>query len=141
METSDYISIIALLVSIGALVYQIYSNRNTIERDLYAAVFREYLMVRIPEGRNQLSIVDGRLHSQQLQQCLSDLRRDILYFKFNNTVFYKALNDIIINIDDLVVSINNEENERDIQSKLMEIDLLINGIYDEVSNVYVHGNR
>lgn len=141
MEVSDYISIIALMVSVFALGYQISSDRYAIERDLYADAFREYLMVRIPEGRNQLKLVDGRLHSQQLQQCLSDLRRDILYFKFYNTVFYEALNNIIINVDELAVSINNEEDERAMQAKLSEIDLLINQIYDEISSVYVYGNR
>lgn len=141
MQTSDFIAGLALVVSVIALAYQIYINRNMMERDLYADVFKEYLMVRIPEARNQLKLVNGRLTSQKLQKCLSDLRRDILYFKFYNSTFYKALDKIILEIDDLVVSINNESDMNSQREMMRRIDPLINSLYDEISRVYVNGNH
>lgn len=97
-------------------------------------------MKSIPYSRNVLRIRDGRLHSYELQKCLSDLRRDILYFKFTNSVFYDTMNGIIIDIDELLVELANEDNENQVRMRMSEIDYKINQIYDEVSNIYIHGN-
>lgn len=141
MTCSDVIAIIALVVSILALVYQVRSNKNALERDLYSNAFREYLMVRIPEGRNHLHLTNGRVSSKTLQKCLSSLLKDALYFKFKNSVFYETLQSIILDIDDLVVSINNEPEEQEKTKKLKEIDYSINRLYDEISDVYIKGNH
>ena len=140
MSITDLIASLALATSIISLGYQIYSNRSMLERDLYADVFRDYLMKSIPYSRNVLRIHDGRLHSYELQKCLSDLRRDILYFKFTNSVFYDTMNGIIIDIDELLVELANEDNENQVRMRMSEIDYKINQIYDEVSNIYIHGN-
>ena len=68
MSITDLIASLALITSIISLGYQIYSNRGMLERDLYADVFRDYLMKSIPYSRNVLRIRDGRLHSYELQK-------------------------------------------------------------------------
>ena len=50
------------------------------------------------------------------------------------------MNGIIIDIDELLVELANEDNENQVRMRMSEIDYKINQIYDEVSNIYIHGN-
>ncbi len=134
---TDAIAIGALCISILTLIIQIRTERASRRRSLFEETFRKYLVNDIPQARNEVEIVNGRWMTKKLQMALSQLRRDMLYFKFYNSSFYNRINAIILKIDDLVVEANNDSDK---SARLpRNLDYHINLLYDEITSVYFSG--
>lgn len=134
---TDAIAIGALFISILTLIIQIRTERASRRRSLFEEAFRKYLVNDIPQARNEVEIVNGRWKTKKLQMALSQLRRDMLYFKFYNSSFYNRIDTIILKIDDLVVEANNDSDK---SARLpRDLDYHINLLYDEITSVYFSG--
>lgn len=134
---TDAIAIGALCISILTLIIQIRTERASRRRSLFEETFRKYLVNDIPQARNEVEIVNGRWKTKKLQMALSQLRRDMLYFKFYNSSFYNRIDAIILKIDDLVVEANNDSDK---SARLpRDLDYHINLLYDEITSVYFSG--
>ena len=86
MEISDYIAIIAILVSIATAIKQwhhdIHMNRMNLEADYFKELYSEHLLHELPKVRKYLYFRDGKLSDVdpldnafylKLKKSLSDL--------------------------------------------------------------------
>lgn len=99
MRVDFVLSGIAILVSGGAVVFEILNsrkiNKTNLESAFYNEIFFEHLIKHIPIARSGIIFKNGHLDkrsAQILSQRISSLRKKMLYFKFRKKKFFDILN-------------------------------------------------
>lgn len=138
METLTLIcSAIAIIISVIA-IYQTKSINNiNLSASYYSKIFDLYLIERIPETRQYLWFdSEGKLtHINKLSEVLADLKKDALYFKYNNPNFYDELCKRTDFLEDYIMELANESTDASIQEeKKNKISVLIEDIYCCIDN-------
>lgn len=96
MEWDNVISIcaavVALLSAIDAHRQNYKINRINLQSGYLDQIYKEHLIYRIPESRKYIEFLHDRLSgTDQLVDELNSIRRDSLYFYFNNKKFFDKL--------------------------------------------------
>jgi len=103
------ISLLALVLSIIVAIVEAYRDaKNTkisIEFEFYKEIYKEYLVCKIPQARGLMWFdANSQLQdSQALIDELNSMRRDSLYFMYNNKNFYKTLKGNLQELEDYIV--------------------------------------
>lgn len=137
------ISILAFLLSI--LVALAESKRDykitkiSIEFEFYREIYKDHLIKKIPEARKYMWISkDGYLKdSQPLIDELNEIRRDSLYFLYNNKSFYSKLKKKLQKLEDYLIKSEAALLVGEEQTAFLDsIQEQLNGIYEVISQAY-----
>lgn len=145
-KISLLLSILALIISVAVAYYQ---NRKENERnktnlwaDYFNTIYKEHLIYKIPESRNYLQFVDNKLiGTEKLIFELNQIRKDSVFFRYNNNSYYVKLKTLLQNLEDYIVKTEEKAFEGGEQTDVMNrIELELDGIYDLISTAYVGAN-
>ena len=142
MSVSDILSLLAILFSVGGVIFEVYNsnkmNRITLENKYYEKIFDDILLYNIPKAREYLCYVGGKLiGTKELQKAIISLRKNALFFKYNNLEFYNQLREISFDIEDYLIN-NEGEIARDEYVKFeKELDTKLEDLYTIISTYSV----
>ncbi|MDT2872880.1 hypothetical protein P7H79_05790 [Lactococcus lactis] len=136
------ISILAILVSAGTVIWQGCQERKRQKIDLkslfYKDIYWEYLIKKIPESRNFVkhSAIENKITgTDKITDELNNIRRDSLFFKFTDKTFYDGICEKLENLEDkyvkadkMILAKYNEFNK--------EVDIMLTEIYDMITSKY-----
>lgn len=137
------ISILALILSaVVAIVEYIRDYKITkinVEFEFYRDIYKKYLTSTIPNARGLMFIdQNGKLQdADHLVEALCAMRRDSMYFMYNNKTFYKDIKKKIQELEDLLVK--SGDSVFDAQDKVefeQNVQKRLEGIYALISNAY-----
>lgn len=138
---STLLSIIAIAISIYAVLYEKKINNNNLQADYYKEIFGDYLKNSIPEVSSKLSYDgNGRLERsyRDVTRVLFEMYAHCGYFKYVDNDFYEQLKNEIQAFDDL--SINKaSESIREIENQtksLIELHQQIERIVQLINKQY-----
>ena len=142
MSVSDFLAIIAIIVSFGGVIYEVYNskkiNRISIENKYYEKVFDDILLYDIPKAREYFCYIGGRLEgTEKLQLALVDLRKKAIFFKYKNLDFYTQLKDTILEIEDYAFNSEGEMTQNQFNEFEQEIDKKLEDLYAIISDYAV----
>lgn len=126
MKASDWIAIIAIVVSVIAtlvsIILPIYFSKKQQNEDLKrthaSLVFDKYLLEKLPkllsklfdnDLNNELTTIDNAETCDEISEILMDIKNiSILYYIINSIDIYNDLKTLIIKADECLVSIPDE---------------------------------
>ncbi|KAA8446949.1 hypothetical protein [Weissella paramesenteroides] len=133
MGLKDWLSLIAIVLSIITFVKNYNFNIRIRERDFAVELYKEILLYKIPESRNKIKFTTdkGITGIEGLQDDLRSLRSNLRYFKFvHQKIFEKLTNEIQKLEDFLVQTDTNKSYDRDDEEKwIKEVTKKIDTIY------------
>lgn len=133
MGLKDWLSLIAIVLSIITFVKNYNFNIRIRERDFAVELYKEILLYKIPESRNKIKFTTdkGITGIEGLQDDLRSLRSNLRYFKFvHQKIFEKLTNEIRKLEDFLVQTDTNKSYDRDDEEKwIKEVTKKIDTIY------------
>lgn len=110
MRLSDTLSVIAIIISIMTVFFEFYytthNNKSSLMSIYYSETYKKYLTSLVPDARmaisynKQTKVLSG---TDMLEEVILDIRKDSLYFKYQNKRFYNKLMEKLDLIDDLLV--------------------------------------
>lgn len=110
MRLSDTLSVIAIIISIMTVFFEFYytthNNKSSLMSIYYSETYKKYLTNLVPDARmaisynKQTKVLSG---TDMLEEVILDIRKDSLYFKYQNKKFYNKLMEKLDLIDDLLV--------------------------------------
>lgn len=143
MELSDVISLGAAAIAIisAIVVYRQTEriNRINLQSAFFDEIYKEHLIRKIPEARRYIGFVNGRLiGTDKLVDELNDIRKDSLYFYYNNKIFFQKLKDIMQELENFLIVREGRIVEVDEQVEIVEkIQNDIERIYACINEFYL----
>ena len=137
------ISILALVLSIVVVIVETVREfkitRIGIEFEFYKEIYKEHLIRKIPEARRVMRF-DELHHLRDAQMLIDELnaiRRDSLYFLYNNNKFYTQLKTKLQSLEDYLIETQSKELVADEQTIFWnKVQKDLNGIYETISKAY-----
>lgn len=137
------ISLLALLLSIYVAIVEAKRDykitKINIEFEFYREIYKDHLIKKIPEARKYMWInKDGFLSdAQPLIDELNEIRRDSLYFQYNNKAFYDTLKGKLQKLEDYLIKSEGQPLIGEDQTHFMNnVQDQLNGIYGTISHAY-----
>lgn len=137
------ISVLALLLSLYVAIaearrdYKI--TKISIEFEFYREIYKEHLIKKIPETRICMWIdKEGRIRdTQPFIDELNEIRRDSLYFLYNNKTFYNKLKKKLQKLEDFIIESEDDVFWGEDQTSFWNnIQAQLNEIYKVISKAY-----
>ena len=137
------ISVIALVTSVIVACVEYYRDFKittiNLEFEFYKEIYMEHLIKKIPRARDVIWIDEGYMvrDTQMLLDELNEVRRDSLYFMYNNKGFYQELKESLQELEDYIVSSEGKvilTNEQGVFFQKIQIGL--DKIYRIISDAY-----
>ena len=131
MKLEMIISIFALIVSILSIYFNIRINNKTLNLEYHKEIFKNYIIIKIPEARKKVHIYNRFDQVEDLVDVLQSLKKDIVFYKYIDNKFYERLSEKITSLEDYLVT-NNGKNisNHDSDKYLQEINKKIEDIYE-----------
>ena len=138
--TALIISILAFVLSICVAIaeakrdYKI--TKITIEFEFYREIFKDHLIKKIPQARSYLRISPNGhiLDAQPLINELNEIRRDSLYFLYNNKSFYLKLKKKLQELENYIVTSEGKKLIGEEQTLFLNsLQTQLKGIYEVIS--------
>ena len=136
------VSVISVLVAAGAAVSTYIQNNRINKINMKASyfheIFDEYLITKIPMGRNYLRFVDDKLiDSQNLCDALSNMRSSALYFRYEDKQFYEGLKKRTQELEDYIAICGNKKFVQEEQGVVYDnIHKKIEDLYEYINNKF-----
>ena len=140
------ISIISIVASVIMTIWQIiitkHVNRINLNKNEFDLIFNDYLIKEIPQARKFLKFdeknkITGINH---IIETLHNMRKDSLYYNYNDKKFYDELEKKILELEDYLTNNSNTEYEGSRQTNILNhIDELIENIYSIINNKKIKG--
>lgn len=110
MELADWLSLIAIIISIITLWRNKKIQEKLNEYEFTNELYRENILNTLPKLRNQLRNTDinGVTGVNELDDEIKKLAENILYFKYTHKDIYKKLRTELMNFDDFLVNSNKQ---------------------------------
>ena len=144
MDVSDVLSIIAIVVSFGCVIYEAYNskriNKINLENKYYEKIFDDYILYEIPEARKYFfySKDSGKFEgTKKLQGVLVDLMKNSLFFYYKDREFYNQLKSTISEIEEYLMDSEGDMTPQKHSEFESEIDKKIEDLYTLISNYSV----
>lgn len=141
MQTSDFVSILALILSLVSLFID-YGLNKKVSKDqdklgLSHQMFDELLLYRFPELLNEfLDHKDIDAVSEKIEDCLMDIRKKSVIFRIIDSDRYAMLSYEFIQLDEQIVKypcIKDMIEQYNVQAEIIKISKRIyNCIYDNI---------
>ncbi|CEJ75418.1 Uncharacterised protein [[Clostridium] sordellii] len=110
MTIDNILSVIAILISIGSVFYNNYSNgkvtEKTLNKDFFKNIYFEYIINKIPEAVMKLEAKSD----SATNECnnLNDLIHEVIdastFYRYFDNEFYEDLLSKLIELDELTIS-------------------------------------
>ena len=140
----------ALVISILALVFsgivlivetirEFKITRMGMEFEFYMEIYKEHLIKKIPEARRVMRFDESHClkDAQPLIDELNEIRRDSLYFMYNNKNFYTQLKTKLQTLEDYLIVTEAKKVLADEQTAFWnEVQEGLKGIYETISKAY-----
>lgn len=142
-DTSDVLSAIAIIVSLGSAAYQWYldtrMNKINLEADYFKTLYSEHLLYKIPKARAYIHFQNGKLCDiDSMLDALNAVRQDSLYFMFTDYDFYTNIKIQLQNLEDFLVEKAEKELDIDEQERVLrQIEIKLEIIYKIFNDKYV----
>lgn len=140
ITVADILAIVAILVSIVTSCVTIKKERESARKDhelaLFGDIYKDYLINRFPVARSKLSISEEGVLSgtDDLIDCLNSMRKDFLYFRYSDSLFYDRLKKHLQGLeDDLILSEENHFTKESATGFLHRVEQSIQQIYEDLS--------
>lgn len=130
------LSVIAIIISIGTPVFEYLYNRRVNDINIAAhyfdAVYEEYLLVRIPNCRIKIERKsNGEVSGiDEFIELLREIRKKSLYFKFTKEDFYKEVYALIQELEDELVTLEEQVDNEKYKKFQISMDSKIRDIYE-----------
>lgn len=128
------LSLIAIIISVCCVVFEYFGskriNKISLEADLYRDLYRDYLLKRIPEARNVIHYNNNIVSdTNDLIDVLNDIRRDSIFFKYNDIQYYNILYRKLQDLEDRLVQGEGPMDRKQYDKFVEDINNDIKGIY------------
>ena len=135
---SIIISIIAVLISITAIVIEKHNSRSQLKVEFFSDLFKEALSNKIPDARSKLVFQNERVVGcEKLQDALAQMRRDCIYFKYADPKFYNIFESINQEAEDYFIGgLNKNFSENRQKEFLLEGDKILQKLYKTINKKY-----
>ena len=87
MKLEMIISIFALIVSILSIYFNIRINNKTLNLEYHKEIFKNYIIIKIPEARSKVHIYNRFDQVEDLVDVLQSLKKDIVFYKYIDNKF------------------------------------------------------
>lgn len=96
MKIEGYLSMLALFISLGTAAFEYFwnikINKTNLESEFVMDIYREFLIVKIPEARNYIHYGDEVLRdTDKLVDVLNEIRHASLFYKYKDKAYYHHL--------------------------------------------------
>lgn len=127
------VSLIAtVLIAIWQICITIKINKINLNSNICEKIFDKYLIEDIPFNRRKLKFDCNEVLTgwDSFNKILVDMKRDSLFFKYNDEFFYNKLTNCLTELEDYITSKINKRIYSTEHSKIFdEIDEKIKNIY------------
>lgn len=137
------LSIVAILISVAAIVIEWVEAKQNIriglEADYFSKIYQEYLMKKLPEARRLIRLNnDGKLcDTDSLIDELNNMRRDSLFFKYHDKIFYKNIRSKLQNLEDKLTKKSDVMDGDEYAEFISELNEDLGDIYVTINNKYM----
>lgn len=144
MDTSDVLSVIAIVIAILSAVYQwrndMKLNTINLEAEYFKKIYEEHLLYKLPQARKYIFFQGNRLKDyEKLMDELNEIRNASLYFLYSDKKFYDELKLVLQDLEDYLGNCGNQEiTDGNQEIVLKEIQEKIQEIYSTIIRKY-HG--
>lgn len=130
-----FLSGVAIIISLAAILLELWGNQRlnkvNLESRYYDEIYKEYLIMKIPEARNKLVFNNNKiLGADTLIDVLNEMRRNSIFFKFHNKKFYDSLYGKLQCLEDELVEKSDKTLEND------EFCSFTNEVNDGLEKIY-----
>jgi len=136
------LAIIAIIVSIGTLIFELIQNqrinRINLEAHFYEVIYQDFLIKKIPNARNQIVYNENVISkTEKLVDVLNDMRRKSLFFKYKDKDFYEELCKLLHKLEDELTEKSDFKLEPDEFCEFSKfVKDMIEDIYDLIMSKY-----
>lgn len=114
-------------------------SRINIEVDFFREIYKQHLIYTIPIARTKMYIgPDEKIHdADELIKELNKIRKDSLFFKFKNKIFYDELKNSLRALEDFLVKSEDKEFDSNDRTNFdLEVEKNISKIYEVITKAY-----
>lgn len=145
MSIDNYLSIIAIVISIASIVYTYITakrvTQKTLNKDFFEKIYFDYIIVKIPEALLQLEykseLVETENECTKLNNLIQEVLNKSIFYKFFDKEFYENVRKILIELDELTICASeprlSTETFREYKLKITES---INSLYKVLKDYY-----
>lgn len=137
-----FLSILAIIISIGSLFFEYFwnqkINRTNLEADFFKNIYGEYLMKEIPEARQFFHYNNHELSgTDDLIEVLNKIRQSSLFYKYKDKDYYNVLCNKLQDLEDKLVKKTGKISDDDYADFIQEVNNDIETIYDIIMKKYI----
>ncbi|MBO5239147.1 MAG: hypothetical protein J6B50_10310 [Lachnospiraceae bacterium] len=141
MRLEVWLSILALLISIGTAVFEYFwnirINKTNLESELLKDVYKDFLMTKIPEARNFIHYGNDILSdTDKLVDILNEIRHASLFYKYKDKKYYNYLCFKLQALEDKLVMKTGSMSNDDFVIFNADLNKSIEEIYDIIIKKY-----
>lgn len=142
INIGSVLSVLAIVVSIIAIIMQWYnswkSRKINLEAEYFSKIYQEYLVEKVPKARLMICYNNCILGGvDELIQVLNDMRRDSLFFKYQDAKFYQNICKELQKLEDKLVKKSGKMSDEEYVMFVTELNGDIEMIYDIINRRYL----
>lgn len=134
---SDYIALLALLISVLALSKQLKKDKIFQNTIFFKEVFLKFLTQDCVEARNDIKFdSDGKIdNTDKFEEYIADLGKKISFYEYVDKEFYDELKKLLTELDDLLLDDKNYKGKKQ-TDHFNKIDEKISELFRSIMNKY-----
>lgn len=134
---SDYIALLALLISVLALSKQLKKDKIFQNTIFFKEVFLQFLTQDCVEARNDIKFdSDGKIdNTDKFEVLIADLGKKISFYEYVDKEFYDELRKLLTELDDLLLDDKNYKGKKQ-TDHFNKIDEKISELFRLIMNKY-----
>lgn len=141
METSDYVSLLSIIVSIvtAIAVFKYTKKNNTINLmyNNYKVLLDDILLIDLPAALED-AIKNKLQNFKKVDETITKMHIKMKFYKYLDKKFYDSVYKKITAIDDFTSTLNNRNNF-DFIIEEKKLSILVNELYEEVFKKLTNG--
>ncbi len=143
LSTSDILSLIAIIVSLGSAAYQWYldshMNQVNLESEYFKSLYSKHLLYDLPIARKYIRFDQNKLVDIDLLiDELNSIRNDSLFFKYADIDFYTDAKIVLQQLEDyLIDSSQRVLTDEEQKTVLEQIEIKLKSVYRTFGNKYI----
>lgn len=129
------LSILAIVISVITAIAEYMWNKSinttNLEAEFYKDIYFEYLMKKIPQARQEIRYNNKKIEDiDKFVNVLNDMRRDSLFFRYKDKMFYDVLKKQLQDLEDYVTRESCDELDAD------EFVTFSNKMSEQIEQIY-----
>lgn len=140
ITVTDLLAIVAILVSIVTSVVTGKKEKEHAKKEhelaIFGDIYKDYLVNRFPVARSKLHISEEGVltGTDDLIECLNSMRKDFLYFKYTDALFFDRLKGKLQSLEDCLILAEEKPLTEEIALEFLHhVELSLVHIYEDVA--------